>query len=189
MIMNEGSLKFIFNKNAEVIKFDEDKFYREYFMKLPKGKGIDFIYNDNKNLIFLEVKDCFGHEKENLYRTKINYYQDEKSSFDIEVAKKVESTIACLFGSYTRKINCQSAEKLAEMYEKFGLSNIQKEKKKLWIILLLEGEFAVKTRSKEMIMGEIQRSLKQKLKWLECKVSVVDMKTYKEKFFKVEREK
>lgn len=185
--MKEGKLKFIFDKKAEVIKFDEDKFYREYFMKLPEAKGIDFIFYDSKNLIFLEIKDCFGYEKENLYRTKTNFFESKEVSFDIEVAKKVESTIACLIGAYTRKRSCETAEKLSKLCENLKISDIPKEKKQLWIILLLEGEFQIKTRTKKMIMKEIQQSLKQKLKWLECKVSVVDIETYKERFFKVER--
>lgn len=188
MIMNEGNLKFIFDEKAEVIKFDEDKFYRNYFMKLPEAKGIDFIFNDKDNLIFLEIKDCLGYEKDNLYRTRIDYSKDKEVSFDIEVAKKVESTIACLFGAYTRKETCEASEKLAELCENFKISDIQNGQKQLWVILLLEGNFQAGTRTKKMVMSGIQNSLRQKLKWMECKVSVVDLETYKNKFFEAERE-
>lgn len=188
MVMNEGSLKFTFNESFEVIKFDDEEFYRKYFMKLPEAKGMDFIVNNNKDLIFIEVKDCYGHEKENLYRTRTNFNENEKISLDIEIAKKMESTISCLIGAYTRKERCESAKKLSGLCENFKLSKIQTGEKQLWIILLLEGNFQVKTRTKEMIMSEIQKSLKEKLKWLECKVLVIDIKNYKEKFFKIERE-
>lgn len=187
MTLSEGELKFTFDEKGEVIKFDEDKFYRKYFMKLPEAKGVDFIYNDNENLIFLEVKDCYGYEKENLYR--IGPSKEGELSFDEEVAKKVESTIACLVGSYTRKSNCEVAKQLSELYEKFNLLDICKEKKKLFVILLLEGNFKIKARTKKMIMKDIQNKLKTNLKWLECKVSVIDIETSKDKFFVVEREK
>lgn len=36
-------------------------------------------------------------------------------------------------------------------------------------------------------MSEIQKSLKEKLKWLECKVSVVDINTYRKNFFEIKR--
>ena len=78
MTMNEGNLEFTFNESFKVIKFDDNEFYRKYFMKLPEAKGIDFIINDNNDLIFLEVKDCCGYERENLYRTRINFNENKK---------------------------------------------------------------------------------------------------------------
>ena len=187
MTMNEGNLEFTFNESFKVIKFDDNEFYRKYFMKLPEAKGIDFIINDNNDLIFLEVKDCCGYERENLYRTRINFNENKKISLDIEVAKKIESTISCLAGAYTRKESCKTAEKFSELCENLKLSKIQTGKKQLWVILLLEGNFQVKARTKEMIMSEIQKSLKEKLKWLECKVSVVDINTYRKIFFEIKR--
>lgn len=187
MTMNEGNLEFTFNESFKVIKFDDNEFYRKYFMKLPEAKGIDFIINDNNDLIFLEVKDCCGYERENLYRTRINFNENKKISLDIEVAKKMESTISCLVGAYTRKESCKIGEKFLELCENLKLPKIQTGKKQLWVILLFEGDFQVKARTKEMIMSEIQKSLKEKLKWLECKVSVVDINTYRKNFFEIKR--
>ena len=42
-IKEESRLKFQFAENDIVIKFDDTKFYRDYFNKLPEAKGVDFI--------------------------------------------------------------------------------------------------------------------------------------------------
>lgn len=36
-----------------------------------------------------------------------------------------------------------------------------------------------------MIMNELQKSIKRKLKWINCRVSVVDSDTYNSKIFKI----
>lgn len=185
MEMNEGNLKFIFEEKYQIIKFDEDTFYRRYYSKLPKGKGVDFLASDDKNIIFLEVKDCYGYEKENIKRTINNNPQLE--SFDTEIAKKVESTLSCILGAKTRKNNCEVAEKLADFYNKIEFDKIERDEKKIWVILFLEGEFQVESRTKKMIMKSIQDSLKNKLSWLECKVLVFDIESNRKKFFEVER--
>ena len=42
----------------------------------------------------LEVKNCTGYEKDNLWRTKTDFINEQgEESFDIEVAKKVAGTI------------------------------------------------------------------------------------------------
>ena len=53
-IKEESGLKFQFPENDTVIKFDDTKFYRDYFNKLPEAKGVDFI-SVNKDDI-----SCFG---------------------------------------------------------------------------------------------------------------------------------
>jgi hypothetical protein len=70
-IKEESRLKFQFAENDIVIKFDDTKFYRDYFNKLPEAKGVDFIsvakdkiatvYKGNiiKNLIM----DCQSYTK------------------------------------------------------------------------------------------------------------------------------
>ena len=45
-VREESGLKFQFPENDTVIKFDDTKFYRDYFNKLPKAKGVDFISVD-----------------------------------------------------------------------------------------------------------------------------------------------
>ena len=61
-IIEESGLKFQFPKNDTVIKFDDTKFYRDYFNKLPEAKGVDFISVDKNKIAFIEVKNCTGDE-------------------------------------------------------------------------------------------------------------------------------
>ena len=42
-IREESRLRLQFAENDTVIKFDDTKFYRDYFNKLPEAKGVDFI--------------------------------------------------------------------------------------------------------------------------------------------------
>lgn len=53
------------------------------------------------------------------------------------------------------------------------------------VVLVLEGDFGCETNSKKMIMQKLQDSLKIKLDWLNCQVSVVDTNTYNSRFFNI----
>lgn len=44
--------------------------------------------------------------------------------------------------------------------------------------MFLEGDFGSKSRTKKMIMKRIREKISEKLKWLNCKVCVVDLDTY-----------
>lgn len=111
MIIRESNLEFKFSDDCRVIKFDDTEFYRKRFNKLPEAKGVDIISNSEEILRFIEIKNCEGHEAENLWRTSVNNSKlesapreletENRDSFDIEVAKKVASTIACLCGAWT----------------------------------------------------------------------------------------
>ena len=52
-IKEESGLKFQFPENDMVIKFDDTKFYRDYFNKLPGAKGVDFISVNKDKIAFL----------------------------------------------------------------------------------------------------------------------------------------
>ena len=43
-IKEESRLSFQFAENDTVIKFDDTKFYRDYFNKLPEAKGVCKIW-------------------------------------------------------------------------------------------------------------------------------------------------
>lgn len=56
------------------------------------------------------------------------------------------------------------------------------------VILFLEGDFdnpRSVTRSKKMIMERLQDSIRTKLSWLNCRVSVVDSATYNKRCFEL----
>ena len=195
MIIEESNLKFCFSDEVSAIKFDDTDYYRKKFNNLPSGKGVDILVDSENIFQFIEIKNCTGHERENLWRTSVNNSKissapetleiGDRDSVDIEVAKKVASTISCLFGSWTKSESVENSLELLKFYGGMNDKKICKDKKRIWVILFLEGNFNFRTRSKKMIMERIQDSIKKKLSWLNCKVMVVDSDTYKERFFKI----
>lgn len=59
-VIEESGLKFTFPEESTVVKFDDTKFYRDYFNKFPGAKGVDFISADKNKIAFIEVKNCTG---------------------------------------------------------------------------------------------------------------------------------
>ena len=53
------------------------------------------------------------------------------------------------------------------------------------VVLFLEGDFGTKTRTKKMIMQKLQDSINKKLRWINCRVSVVDSDTYDPRIFQI----
>ena len=185
--MVESGLNFTFSEQA--IKFDETKFYGMFKSYLPNGKGVDFLSINQDAFIMLEVKNCAGHERENVWRTKTNFKKENgEESFDIEVAKKVSGTLACLTGAGIA-YNLGGADELKPYFQELTSKKYEKGKKALQIILFLEGEFGSKTRTKKMIMKRIRDKISEKLKWLNCIVRVVDFNTYTKNGYSVEIEK
>lgn len=199
MVIEESSLKFKFPEETRAIKFDDTEFYRREFNKLPQGKGVDIIADAPDLIQLIEIKNCKAHEIENMWRTSTNNSKlssaphtldiSDRDSLDIEVAKKVSSTISCLYGAWTKSERDAKAQKLIPFWEGINTLRISRDRKQVVVLLFLEGDFGVNTsqsRSKRMIMQRIQESLSQKLEWLNCRVVVVDSDTYKKRYFEVE---
>ena len=197
----ESNLKFVFNGNVEAIKFDNSAFYAKRFNTLPEGKGVDIILDCPSCCQLIEIKNCTGHESENMWRTVPDNKKGVKAptnksgvpreSLHIEVAKKVASTIACLYGAHTESDRVPLASDLNKWWQAMTDSRIASMEKSLIVVLFLEGHFDItnsKTRDKKMMMQALQRSIKKKLFWLNCRVSVVDTDTYTKQYFTVKRE-
>ena len=192
-IKEESRLKFQFAENDTVIKFDDTKFYRDYFNKLPEAKGVDFISVAKDKIAFIEVKNCTGDEGNNRWRivpdnrkrntTHTTVNVEGRDSLDIEIAQKTAMTVAALVGakSFGNTKGCLSELK---EYIQFLFSNASKKK---YVILFLEGDFGTKTRTKKMIMKDLQDSMNKKLRWINCRVSVVDSDTYDSRIFQIVR--
>lgn len=203
MIMTEGRLQFDFGADATAMKFDDTKFYRKSFAeRMPEGKGVDFIALTKDRLMLIEVKNCTGHESESIWRTDTNLEQHKKSilnkipncneikssleakhclfqmedSFDIEIAKKVASTVACMAGAATYSKGIELDAQIYDCYWK-QWEKLKKGTLTLNVILFLEGNFDSQTRSKKMIMRRIQNKLREHLKWLNGTMMVVDAST------------
>ena len=180
--LEESGLRFSFDGDA--VKFDETAFFKRRFVHQPEGKGVDFIVLSPNRVQMIEVKNCLGHEVENQWRigkdnnsrAKRTPEQDEtdRDSVDIEIVKKVASTIACLYGAWTKASRSDSAEELVELWKAVTDSQLPADRKQLQVILFLEGNFGCHTRSKKTIMKGLQDSIQKKLSWLNCKVSVID---------------
>lgn len=92
-------------------------------------------------------------------------------------------TIACLIGAVTTGVENGAANSIIPYANMLVDKGISTKEKNLLIILLLEGDFGGRTRTKKMQMESLQVSLRKKLRWLNCTVSVVDSNTYNKKLF------
>lgn len=194
-IREESSLKFRFSDGSKVVKFDDTIFYRKFFNGLPDSKAVDFIAVEADKISFIEVKNCTGAEGNNRWRIFPNNKKRETShtevnvsgrdSLDIEVPQKVAMTLAALLGAKSFEGKKESVEELNEIQKSIVSEDFAGDKKKKYVILFLEGNFEGKTRSKKVIMKELQDSINSKMKWLNCRVSVVDSNTYDKKIFQI----
>lgn len=197
MTIDESRLRFCFEDKAKALKYDESSFYRRYVNQLPSAKGVDFISIQEGRLIFTEVKNFKDYEFENMWRIWPDNKRRNSSytaastvgrdSLDVEISEKVAMTIGGLIGAYTKTAGCEAAEALSHYAEVLISSAVKAGSRQLLIILFLEGDFGCETRPKKVIMRELERSIKKKLSWLNCLVSVVDSDTYQKKIFQVER--
>ena len=195
MIIEESGLKFEFNEEAAVVKYDDSSFYRNYMNQLSESKGVDFISFYGERLVFTEVKNFKGHEAESRWRIypnnkKIKSMQISaepagKDSLDIEISKKVAMTIDGLIGAYTKASGCEAAETLIKHSRALISPVVRAGTTQLLIVLVLEGDFGCETRRKTTIMRDLEMSIKKKLAWLNCLVSVVDSDTYKKQIFQI----
>lgn len=192
MEINESNLNFRF-KSDFALKFDDTQFYRRTFNFLPGSKGVDILYNSAQHLVMLEIKNCSGQESENRWRIAPNNQKkhlapegaSERDSLDIEVAQKVAMTIACLTGAATFGDLRPTAQPLVPFSDALHGEEFSTCAKKLLVILFLEGQFRSQARTKKMVMTDLQHSLRKKLDWLNCTVSVVDSSTYNQDIFQL----
>lgn len=188
-ILREGSLEFIFADGLMPAKFDETRFYKKFASALPSGKGVDFIAAAEDSLILIEVKNCEGYERENEWRTLVNQKRGDEETFDVEIARKVASTLSCLVGANTypdKQGDDEPADELKPYFEM--LTKMRKGKVHLKVYFFLEGDFATKTRTKDMIWKRIEEKIKEYFKgWLSCTVKIVDSAKTPYRYFTVRK--
>lgn len=194
-IREESGLKFGFPDDNIAIKFDDTKYYRDLFNALPGSKGVDFISAGKDAISFIEVKNCLGDEgncrwrifpnsqKRDTTSTKVDV--EGRESLDIEVPQKVAMTLAALVGARSFGDRKSSLDELKEIITTVFSENFADDTKTKYVILFLEGNFGGHTRTKKMIMENLQRSMNTKMRWLNCKVSVVDSSTYNKDIFQI----
>lgn len=108
-----------------------------------------------------------------------------RESLDIEVSQKVAMTLAALAGARSFGDRKSSLDELKEIITTVFSRAFADDKKPKYVILFLEGNFGSHTRSKKMIMENLQKSMNTKMRWLNCRVSVVDSDTYNKNIFQI----
>lgn len=194
-IREESGLKFGFPDENIAIKFDDTKYYRDLFNALPGSKGVDFISAGKDAISFIEVKNCLGDEGNCRWRIFLNNQKRDttstkvdvqgRESLDIEVPQKVAMTLAALAGARSFGDKKSSLDELKEIITTVFSEDSADDTKTKYVILFLEGNFGGHTRTKKMIMENLQRSMNTKMRWLNCKVSVVDSSTYNKDIFQI----
>ena len=191
MDINESRLTFRFSDRA--LKFDDTHYYRSYFNAFPQSKGVDVISGGDTYGLLLEIKNFSDDEPNQVWRL---YPDNQKldrappgttvhSSLDIECAQKVAMTLACLWGAETAGTSRPKAEELLPFAEMLRGRAFARDRKRLLVVLFLEGQFKGHTRTKKMMMLALEQSLRKKLQWLKCRVSVVDSATYPKHLFQL----
>lgn len=195
MVIEESRIKFAFSNDNKVLKFDDTPYYRKKFNSLPDSKGVDFISISNECIAFIEVKNCTGDEgncrwriypnnqKKGTSHTTVNV--DGRDSLDIEIPQKVAMTLAALVGAESFGDNRSSLDDMKDVLVDMFSGAWSDDTKAKYVILFLEGDFGCHTRNKKMVMSELQRSMNTKMRWLNCKVSVVDSDTYDKRIFQI----
>ena len=108
-----------------------------------------------------------------------------RDSLDIEIAQKTAMTLAALVGAKSFRNTKECLNELREYIQFLSEDSFTNDSKKKYVILFLEGDFGTRTRTKKMIMKELQDSMNKKLRWIDCRVSVVDSDTYDPRIFRI----
>lgn len=177
MEIRESDMLFSFHDDVAAIKYDDTAFYRKSYNALEGSKGVDIIADSDFALYFVEVKNCEGSaERQDAWRRR---YSGSRNMEDLasEVASKVAHTCACLAGVSTYGKRNAEAGSLQGFAAALHSESIASLEKKLLVLLYLEGDFSCKSRSNDTIYRELQGRIRKRLKWLNCRVSVVSTKT------------
>lgn len=112
---------------------------------------------------------------------------ERRDSLDIEVPQKVAMTLAALLGARSFDETREAVKELKYIQDFIFSKKFMDCTKKKYVILFLEGDFGGYTRSKKMIMSSLERRMQTKLRWLDCKISVVDSNTYNREIFELHK--
>lgn len=96
MVIEESNMRFDFPDDRTTVKFDEELFYRNSFNKFPESKGVDFITDGKDLIVFIEVKNCRGHEGDNRWRIAPNNQKRKRileTEGMIRFRRKIEAMI------------------------------------------------------------------------------------------------
>ena len=179
MEIYESGMIFSFQDGIEAVKYDDHPFYSQHYNHIDGGKGVDILAAGDSSVLFIEVKNCTGTaENQDKWRRQ---YSGTKNMDTLasEIAGKVAHTCACLTGAATYGERNKTGQELMPYLSHQNISQIASLKKKLYVLLYLEGDFSCFTRPNKTIYGEIRKRIAKRLDWLNCKVDVVSTETQK----------
>lgn len=135
----------------------------------------------------MKVKNCKGSESDNRWRiapnnsklstTATTVNTEGRNSLDIELAQKIAMTLACLCGANS-KPDYQKSNLLKPYFDMMINKHTSLDRKKIKVILFLEGDFSTNSRPQKKIMKDLQDSIKAKLGWLNCHILVENINTH-----------
>ena len=186
----ESNMLFSFHDGVSAIKYDDQEFYRVSYNVMECSKGVDIIADSERALYFIEVKNCEG-TAENQDKWRRHYAGTRNmDTLASEIALKVAHTCACLAGVSTYgSEGKQNTAPLLEYANALHDRKIASHKKKMLVLLCLEGDFSCKSRSNTQIYLNLQNKIQRRLKWLNCSVSVGSTQTFDLKEFDVKHQR
>ncbi len=171
MRFRESNLEFTFDEhNWWAIKFDEHINYTKVGNSLSGTKAIDFlgIYNDD-TLIFFEVKNFRNHTSDPSTRARLAQGAEDLTT---EIAQKVRDSIACIVAAGRNTTHNPTEWAKASRIISTGAS--------IKVIAWVEEDMLANTTYyKQKIKAHLSvriSNLKNKLHWLNAKVSMESIK-------------
>lgn len=178
MDIQESRLNFIFPDEANVVKFDDTRFYRERYERFSGAKGVDILASTASTSYIIEVKDCSNTARnQDKWRRSYSSVQGMDTLAD-EIASKVAHTYAALGGVLSYGEQCATASELLPIAKSLNNDHSALCTHRIFVILYLEGDFSCHTRSNRTIHAELRKKILRKLQWLNCRVDVLNTQTH-----------
>jgi hypothetical protein len=172
-----GNVRFSFGESWKVLEFDKSTTYVNGVGAIEgasagsRSKGVDIVGSyRNSEMLFLEATDYRG------YSTAESQRPIDKHA--VEVAQKVCGTLAAIVGASRMHTGGDWRE-----FAKLAIDN----RKQLHVVYHYDGNSArSETRRRKAGNVSLNRSLRQKLHWLDCKIHVTSTKTFSNEIAEVE---
>jgi len=155
----EGNLRFEFDVQWTVRKYDGHRDYREKIERLQDTKAVDFVGLLNRDTLYwIEVKDFRGHRIESKPRLA-------NGDLMIEVAQKVRDSIAGVVGAHRN-----SSE--PGLWKPFARALVSR-RKRVKVLLWLEEDAPPGPQTRHLNRAQVLAGqLKTRMVWLTSRVLV-----------------
>lgn len=152
----EGRLRFRFDENWRVQKWDDHTCYRDGLAKFAGTTAVDIIGDHfHDEFWFVEVKDPRGHRIQ---------FKDKETSLDVIVVQKVRDTIAAIVWSQGRIQDSQISQLLKTLIASRPKTNV---------VLWLENADSARALA-------LKEKITRGLRWLNVRVIVTNRTLFRE---------